>query len=70
MARNEEKAQQMLNKWVTMKAEFNAGNIVRIHGVVTWFSKKVRIKHPARRIAMVEEITLGSPKSTISLEGP
>ena len=27
MARNEEKAQQMLNKWVTMKQEFNAGNI-------------------------------------------
>lgn len=27
MARNEEKAQQMLNKWVTMKQEFNSGNL-------------------------------------------
>mmetsp|Transcript_7554 Transcript_7554/g.22390 ORF Transcript_7554/g.22390 Transcript_7554/m.22390 type:complete len:276 (-) Transcript_7554:20-847(-) len=27
MARNEEKAQLMLNKWTTMKMEFNAGNL-------------------------------------------
>ena len=71
MARNEEKAQQMLNKWVTMKQEFNAGNIAERRPFLATDCKSLAdcekwrlqiMREITRKVAEIQNAGLGEHK--------